>query len=174
MTAADAPVAAWFVSHRTQELTAIASTATQFGDPSKILLYAGVVATIMWLRERNPERPLIVIAVVVLAVTTNPVFKGWVQRARPATETHLVTANDYAFPSGHATATAAFACVLVALTAGSHPIRRLAVTVAAIVAIGIIALTRMYLGVHWLTDVAAGTLVGCAITSVVIFAARVR
>lgn len=83
-------------------------------------------------------------------------------RPRPDLVEPLVSVASYSFPSGHATlATVLFgglAAVVFHVTR-RRGVRRTAVAGAALAA-GSVALSRIYLGVHWLTDVAAGILVG--------------
>jgi undecaprenyl-diphosphatase len=102
-------------------------------------------------------------------------------RPRPDIVEPMVAVASYSFPSGHATLATVFfgglAAVVFHLTAGRRP--RVAAALVAALAAGSVALSRIYLGVHWLTDVAAGILVGlfwvvvCA-TLTEIFAKRTR
>jgi len=86
--------------------------------------------------------------------------KGWYMRARPPGI--LVETQTYSFPSGHAVATASIgvALVLVSMHAGPH--RRRWELVAAAAAF-VMALSRVYLSAHWLSDVVAGTLLGVGV-----------
>lgn len=65
--------------------------------------------------------------------------------------------TDHSFPSGHVTGTGALIGIVVLLVAMQHnvTVKRLLMLVAVIVTV-VVALTRLYLGVHWLTDVVAG------------------
>ncbi|ANC88380.1 MAG: phosphatase PAP2 family protein [Sphingomonas aquatilis] len=84
--------------------------------------------------------------------------KGMVLRARPELVPHLVSANGYSFPSGHATASAVCYLTLAALAGQVTPDRaaRLYLLVAAVLLVGAIGCSRVYLGVHWPSDVLAG------------------
>lgn len=88
--------------------------------------------------------------------------KGMVLRARPELVPHLVSANGYSFPSGHATASAVCYLTLAALAGQVTPDRaaRLYLLVAAVLLVGAIGCSRVYLGVHWPSDVLAGWLFG--------------
>jgi membrane-associated phospholipid phosphatase len=68
-----------------------------------------------------------------------------------------MTTQTHSYPSGNVAGTAALMGALLLVYRGS--VRPLLV-VAAPVVVGIIAVTRLYLGVHWLSDTIAGTLVG--------------
>src|SRR5439155_24202639 len=87
--------------------------------------------------------------------------KVWVGRARPPESLHLIGVSGFGFPSGHATV--ALACWgLAALLVGARrPVRtKLVVATAAIVIVALVGLSRIYLGVHWWTDVVAGCALG--------------
>jgi membrane-associated phospholipid phosphatase len=87
-------------------------------------------------------------------------FKTWYGRPRPPGS--LVTTRGFSFPSGHAVATAAtaIALVLVLLPPGH---RRRHWEVYSVVFAFVMALSRVYLNAHWLSDVVAGTLLGATI-----------
>lgn len=84
--------------------------------------------------------------------------KWAVARPRPTLVAHLVEAQDASFPSGHAAGSAAIYLTLTALASQVMPNRRArrALLVMAIVLIGMIGCSRVYLGVHWPSDVLAG------------------
>jgi undecaprenyl-diphosphatase len=86
-------------------------------------------------------------------------FKGLYDRPRPADS--LVETSGSAFPSGHATATAATAVglVIVLFAPGEH---RRVWEIRAGLAAFVMALSRTYLRAHWLSDVLAGALLGAA------------
>lgn len=86
------------------------------------------------------------------------VIKGLVLRARPDLVPHLVDASGYSFPSGHATSSAVVYLTLAAL-AGQvtrDRIGRRYLLVVAVLLVGAIGCSRVYLGVHWPSDVLAG------------------
>jgi undecaprenyl-diphosphatase len=90
------------------------------------------------------------------------ILKGIYDRARPAGS--LVATSGTSFPSGHSIA--ASVTVVAAVIAVVPPGRRRAVWGAAAVVFSILmALSRAYLGAHWLSDAVAGVLLGtsCAL-----------
>ncbi|GAA0598884.1 phosphatase PAP2 family protein [Caenispirillum bisanense] len=86
------------------------------------------------------------------------------QRARPDLVPHLVDVHTLSFPSGHSTLAAVTYLTLGALLAAVQPSRRLKVFImaSALVIALLVGLSRVFLGVHWPTDVAAGWIIGAA------------
>jgi undecaprenyl-diphosphatase len=92
----------------------------------------------------------------------NALLKITFHRARPDLWPALVSEHTYSFPSGHATMSTVFygglAAVVFHQTERHWP--RIAVVAGALVAILSIMASRVYLGVHWTTDVVAGFTLG--------------
>ena len=152
LTSADEPVTSWLVEHRTPVLTTIARTVTNVGGPPEVAVLACVAAAWLVWRRRSPEPAAVLIGTVLFAGVASTLLKRAVARQRPPVALHLVTETNYSFPSGHATGTAALVAALVA-------VRMIPWLVAAGVT-AVVALTRLYLGVHWFSDVLAGALLG--------------
>ncbi len=145
---------------RTPLLTALAHGASWLGR-SSVLVPAALVIALAAILLRRPLHALAVILGIVGAIVIQNVDKALVGRPRPPVH-RLEAASGTSFPSGHATEAAAFFLVLLALTL-ARPLPRWARSVAAgatIVIVVAVALSRVYLGVHYPTDVAAGMLLG--------------
>lgn len=91
------------------------------------------------------------------------VLKGIYDRPRPTVVTAIDPPGDESFPSGHSMISSALYPTLAVLIARALPTRRLRVfTVACgVFMAGMIGISRLYLGVHYPTDVLAGWTVGC-------------
>lgn len=101
-------------------------------------------------------------------------LKAGFDRPRPDVALHLATVYSASFPSGHTTAATATYLTLGALLARVQPRRRLKLYLlsVAILLVLLIGVSRVYLGVHWPTDVLAGWGVGAAWASICWLAAR--
>jgi undecaprenyl-diphosphatase len=101
-------------------------------------------------------------------------LKGSFLRARPDVVPHLVQVQTASFPSGHAMNSAVAYLTLGALLAGAEKSRgvRIYLMSVAIVLTLLIGVSRVYLGVHWPSDVVAGWCVGGAWAMLCSYAAR--
>lgn len=109
---------------------------------------------------------MILLVVISLAGGTilNTVLKDTFDRPRPDLVAHLVEFETASFPSGHAMLSAVAYLTIGALLAQVQPRRRMKiyVFVAAVLLTLLIGFSRVYLGVHWPTDVLAGWCIGAA------------
>ncbi|PVD01552.1 hypothetical protein DBP19_00900 [Streptomyces sp. CS090A] len=137
-----------------------------FWDPWTMRALVAVAVVVLWWRGAR-LLALWVAAASLLGSLLSQGVKAAVDRERPRWPDPVDSAHFAAFPSGHAM-TAVVSCGLLlwllrlygagpALWAG-------AVAVAVVSVIGV-AVTRVYLGVHWLTDVVGGTLLGVAVVA---------
>jgi undecaprenyl-diphosphatase len=87
--------------------------------------------------------------------------KVLVARVRPPVH-HLDAVSTASFPSGHTTETTAFCLALLLMVLASRPRRMLAVltSLAAVATVAAVAMSRVYLGVHYPTDIVGGALLG--------------
>lgn len=100
----------------------------------------------------------------VLAMLASQVLIGPVKAlyARPRPPLSLVDTSGFSFPSGHAVAGAAIAVSLVIVLVPAGPKRRNLEILAALFALAM-ALSRVYLRAHWLSDALAGAALGAAV-----------
>jgi len=160
----DPHVHSWILAHRTGTLNAVFQAATWLGADAvtvPLLVTAGGFLA----RRRRSWAPLVDIAVVYgSAVLLHAVVSRLVHRPRPPAVDWLAPAYGWGYPSGHTTqAVAAWGilALLVALRASGRT-RVLAGTAAALVA-ALVAASRVYLGVHWLTDVLGAAAMSAAV-----------
>lgn len=140
-------------------LDRIMQSITFLGEPLPFLLISSGFGWQLWCNNRRQEATGLGIATVG-AVGLNYLLKEVFARARPALWDYIVHAVHYSFPSGHAMiSTAVYGYIGYALAKEFPQWRKpiLASTVALILAIGF---SRLYLGVHWPTDVLVGYAAG--------------
>lgn len=135
---------------------------TDIGDFWVAAIATAVLAAVL-LVVRRPAEAVFVAAGVGGGAALGDVLRVLIERARPGLEVARIPVPDtYSFPSGHALAAFLFFGVLffvVALEARTFAAR--AWTLAACMAIAaLVALSRVYLGVHWFGDVMASWIVG--------------
>lgn len=96
------------------------------------------------------------------ALVLETAVKHWYARPRPELVPHATRVFTASFPSGHATVSAAVCLALALLLAQEGSERRFRMFAAAVAAclVALIGVSRVYLGVHWPTDVAAGWALG--------------
>ncbi|NTY62349.1 phosphatase PAP2 family protein [Mycolicibacterium sphagni] len=162
-TTGDHAVLAWMVHHRHPWLTALAITVTNLGSPAGVAVIAIAAAAVAWWRVGSARPALLILTTLVVASTVSTLTKSIVGAHRPARAVQLVVETDRSFPSGHVTGTLALLGVL-AVVIGQHARRSACVAMIALAGAATIAvgLTRLYLGVHWATDIAGGLLLGTA------------
>ena len=133
---------------------------TDLGGTAILVVVVIAVAGYDYWRHRNANVVLFLVVVLVGVVLINNGLKLIVDRERPDVP-HLVGTAGSSFPSGHSSAAAAawFAVALVISRHWSRRGRAVAAAAAATLVVAVAA-SRALLGVHWLTDVVAGVLVG--------------
>lgn len=156
----------WLVQHRTSWLDPVMHAATWLGS-NALLLPALLVAAIVSGRVRRSWRPVFEIVVVYgWALILYTVMKQMVHRPRPPRADWLMHAGGWAFPSGHTTQATAAWGILCVLACAGRPVRTQAwLASAAALIVVLVAASRVYLGVHWLSDVLGGMSLGVAILS---------
>lgn len=155
----DDVVQRWVVSAEWGPAVAVAEGLDFVGSVWVTLPLAVAIAGWLAWRRRWEGLASWVIAVGVSQLLIGPV-KGLYMRARPPMS--LVETTGWAFPSGHSVAGAAIAIAAVIVLVPASPRRRNLEMLAAGFAV-VMALSRVYLRVHWLSDVAAGAALGAAI-----------
>ncbi|MFG3310117.1 phosphatase PAP2 family protein [Streptomyces wuyuanensis] len=129
-------------------------------------LTAAVVLALLWRGERLPA--LWIAAASLVGAAVQQILKALVGRQRPVWADPVDSADYAAFPSGHAmtaTVTCGMLLWLLARSGAGPGLRRTAALLAAVSVLGV-GFTRLYLGVHWLTDVLAGWLLGVCLVAV--------
>ena len=132
------------------------------GKPPALWVVVGVAA-LHTQRHHLPRLTIFLLATSLGGALVSTVVKVAVDRPRPELEHRLITAIGKSFPSGHAlSSTVVYGAVLVALLPMVHRRWRHAAVAATAVLVLAIGTTRVLLGVHFVSDVIAGHVLGVA------------
>jgi membrane-associated phospholipid phosphatase len=159
VTGADIYLDEHLAALRHETLTALAEATTDASSSTVGAAAAVIVPVVLWLarRRRDAVHALLLIGG---ALAVAFLVKALVHEHRPPQRLWVIAPNNpYSFPSGHTTVAAALALTAVLIAPGRS--RPLVAAVGALFAGGV-ALTRLYLGVHYLPDVAGGFLVAAS------------
>jgi undecaprenyl-diphosphatase len=157
-TAFDNSVRAWVISHQNPIIYKIAYVITWIGSPAVMVLLA-VAAGVWFYGRKGRSKAGVVIAAPAVGGLLSGVIKVLFGRVRPAGSA-ILNEKSFSFPSGHAATSAAVVVTLCYVMAREGMISW---TTAVVVGGGIpliVGLTRIYLDVHWTTDVIGGWAVG--------------
>ncbi len=159
----DPLVWAWAIEHRTPALTTVAVTITEIGSTVSMAIVATVAVLVLWIRGRRGDAVLVAVVSAGAGLLVL-VGKATVGRERPPEEFRLVTETNESFPSGHALASAAIIGVLLVVVVPLIRSRgwRAAAIIVGVLFVLAIGWSRVYLGVHWATDVIGGWVTGVA------------
>jgi membrane-associated phospholipid phosphatase len=148
------------VESRSAGLTTAAVTLTEIGNTFAMGVLATLVGLWCWQRGRRADA-VFVVGAMAGGVLLFRGIKILLDRPRPPAATQVVAETNESLPSGHATMSMVVIGSLVVLAwAGRSARTRVLMVLAAALWIGAVGSTRVYLGVHWFSDVLAGWLVG--------------
>ena len=148
-------------THRDSTDTMFFAAATMVGSPVGMGCIVAIVATVLLVRKRFRWTAYL-LGTASGGAMLNEVLKHLFMRARPDLNLALVRAGGYSFPSGHAMGSTVVLGALAYLGMRAWDEWRtksalLALCVTSVIAIGF---SRIYLGVHWISDVGAGLAAG--------------
>jgi membrane-associated phospholipid phosphatase len=169
----DLAVRSWIHRFFTPGLTRVMVVASELGASVLIGLFVASLAIFIVLRWRRAALWLLVTMAGALLLDVS--LKSGFHRARP-TPFYGPLPHTYSFPSGHALFSFCFYGVVAGLINDriKSPWLRILVCVAAILLISVIGLSRIYLGVHYPSDVIAGYLAAAVWVAAMIFLDRLR
>jgi len=137
-------------------LDTIFSAGTMLGGAAVVATVSLAMIIALTLRK-SYSRALLTTLIIGGTTLANLFLKLVFERSRPELWTRLVEEQSFSFPSGHAMASMALGLTIVLLTWNTR--YRTAATIAAVVYVLFIGFSRLYLGVHYPTDILAGWLV---------------
>lgn len=168
----DGPLRTWIAENQNSRMTTAMRLISEISSPIGISIITLVGSAIYAWRTKEYWRPTLTIGAVTLALTTSAVIKTITARERP-TVTDLIDANaaiSHSFPSGHTIGAAVLLFVLAYFFCVKAPTLHRVINWSIIVVtdIALVALSRIYLGYHWLTDVSASIGLAFIILAIVI------
>lgn len=157
----ESPAVSWYMS-----------TITHMGDRYAYMVLAVLLFTYFYIRKRNLIFAVEALVVLIVAGGLSFWLKDLIGRPRPEAA-HLLGAKNMSFPSGHAMGSIAFYGFLIHLCwrIYKNPIKKITLSLLLVLLILSIGLSRIYLQVHYPSDVLAGYAAGgiCMILFILIF-----
>lgn len=150
----DSVVYNFLVNNRNEALNNFFKIITQFG--SALFLIIITILCVIFIRDKKYK--ILVPANLVTIAIINIVLKNFFLRPRP-NELRLIEETGYSFPSGHAMASTAFYGLLIYIAHEKieNKILRNTICIMLGLLILLISISRIYVGVHYTSDVIAGT-----------------
>ncbi|MCA1836352.1 MAG: phosphatase PAP2 family protein [Actinobacteria bacterium] len=165
VTTIDRPVLHFLATHRQPWSITVAQVITDIGSPLGVAVTGLLVGLVLAVLRRSWLPLLIAVLGGAGIAVINTTVKRLVSRSRPPQLTAVLGEHGFSFPSGHTTGTTAV-WLLLAWMIGHWVIGRRAgrvmVWTGALLMVAAVGLTRIYLGVHFLSDVLAGWALGAA------------
>ncbi len=164
--AIDVSVRDFFISIRAPFLNGLVIALTHCGDTLTIVALCAILLVL-------PSRKKYGIPVSLAALTGLAIYKPMKHlflRARPEQVFHLIEQGGYSFPSGHSVTSVVVYGLLLYLI-GKHcknPALRKCLSAVCLIFALFIGPSRLYVGVHWFSDVVCGMLIGLMVMTIYI------
>lgn len=162
----DAAVRGWLLAHQDPILFRIFTWITTAGSTAPIVAVAAVVCLWLWRAQGRYAAAGAIAAPLVAVVLFNGV-KRWYARVRPVGALQFGL-HSYAFPSGHATVSMTAAVTFAFILWRERLLRQPAAFAVAIAVPLLVGFSRLYLDVHWATDVLGGWAIGLFVAALAI------
>lgn len=164
VTALDAPTASWVGNsvHRSHSIDDASFLIARCGNPATVAAAGLVVAALLAWRARSLRPGFVVIGTVAGAVFAETAIKAVI--CRPVTVVEIralppLSAAHDSFPSGHVAGIGALLGIIaVCVSVGRSRVVRALATALVVAGVVVVGFSRLYLGVHWLSDVIGGAL----------------
>jgi len=156
ITVMDTQVSQWFHLHAFEPLTSFMRAVSAMHTVAGMAVLVALLAAYLW-RVKAHYWVLALLLSVPGGMLLNVLFKYVFQRNRPVFEQPLVTLLTYSFPSGHTAAATLFYGLLASYLMIARPrwSVRLGTAVLCVGMVLLVALSRVYLGAHYVSDVLA-------------------
>jgi membrane-associated phospholipid phosphatase len=157
MVPVDLRLAAWFHAHARPGLTQAMLLLTHAHDPIAIDAWSALIALVL-ARRREWHWLIGLVLAAPGGLLINGIIKRVFERARPTFDDPLLTLSTFSFPSGHAAGTTLLYGMVAAymLSRTREPMLRAVIIALCVTMVACVAFSRVYLGVHYLSDVLGG------------------
>ncbi len=159
----DRAITLWVLTFASPALDSIMLAATDLGAPFFVFVITLGLGVVLMALQR-PRETLFIFAGVGIAIALSQIVKLGFGLARPVYRAPLVTEATFSYTSGHASASMALVAALVVLT--WHTRWRWPVLVMGMMYVLVIGFSRIYLGVHFPSDIWGGWLLTIAVVAV--------
>lgn len=161
LVSSDTRITTFLFSLRTPLLLRFFYGITLLGSVEMLLSTVFILSIVLWARHQKPFI-LTLWLTLIAGGGVMLIAKSFLQRPRPDLWLRAVSETTSSFPSGHATTAVAFFGFLAYLIGRTHRNKRIrnVTMVLAITLILLVDLSRLFLGVHYLSDILAGNLIG--------------
>lgn len=158
MSYIDSIVHAYILKIRTDNLNSFFNVFTELGGASFLL----GLCVILFITMKNKKRALYIFINLVLAFIVNETVKSMFMRTRPI-GINLIQETGYSFPSGHSMVSLTFYGLLTYMILKNikNKVLKVIINMVFLLLVFTIGFSRIYLGVHYLSDVIAGFLLSC-------------
>ncbi len=170
-SAPDRALSLWLHRYQSAGLTSFMRLLSALGTGYAVIA-ALLLSTLVGLRRRAYPHVAILLGVSSLAGVSNALMKLLFRRPRPQLGWGAPLPSSYSFPSGHAMGSAAAYGIMAFVLASLYPGLRWPLAVTTPLLILLIGLSRVYLGVHWPSDVLAGFAAGCCVLTAGVWAVK--
>lgn len=162
-TKVDTRLANWLHEHASSGWTEFFEAVTFLGNVPTLAVVTLAASVVLWRKRRIDELQLLLLAAIGAEILTVGLKLGF-ERQRPFFSDPLATESTYSFPSGHSSVSLAVYGTIgfIAARHGQTRGRQIAALVVAAALVLLIGFSRLYLGVHFLSDVIAGFSIGIA------------
>ncbi|NNF62996.1 MAG: phosphatase PAP2 family protein [Acidimicrobiia bacterium] len=166
----DSAVSDWFAARRTPTLDMLTDFGSGLSDTMTVVAVIGIVSAVMLFGWRRWREPLVLMSALLLEVCSFVTIAALVGRDRPPIGQLDPSPPTSGFPSGHTAAAVALyvgIALIVHWNTKNVIARRWSIALAVFAPLAV-AVSRMYRGMHYLTDVTVGALLGAACLAVAV------
>jgi undecaprenyl-diphosphatase len=141
---------------------------TFFGNTIPLIILTIIFSAFLLIKRKYFHLTFLILSMC-LGTISELSIKALIHRLRP--ENSLIEITRFSFPSGHATMTTIFLTIFLYSTIKNIKSKKVktALVITTILIIFLISLSRIYLGVHWFSDVLGGIILGILINSFILF-----